>query len=351
MRRCGISIGMKKFETDKIQDLTEVFFAVIGGKPENIREIEEFMQKTPLNQLIFAADMERVLKYDGFFSDEVADAIYALLPVKIALNDRQNLILTPQAFRELNHKTSLKPASRAITISFSKATTIFDVHFRDKMSAVVWAIKEAKQKRLLREQEKAKEQAEQKKKQAELEKKLAQIEAQRAQEQERKKIAAEEAKLAEEKKTAERREKNRLRMRQYRAEHPEARKSYYKRLDTLSPEEQMRQRAANNSRNAVYREKNREKLRQSHNERRAKLKAENPELLKSLDKMHNESANRKETCRKYYQKHKAELALKAQANPMVKVYKQRYKVKKRLEKTGPILASLLQAILASKTPK
>ena len=33
---------------------------------------------------------------------------------------------------------------------------------------------------------------------------------------------------------------------------------------------------------------------------------------------------------------------------MIKVYKQRYKIKQRLKKTGPILLSLLQGIAATK---
>ena len=415
---------MKKFETDKIRDLTEVFFSVMGGEPESIKEIEEFMQKSPLRRLMFASDMERVLKFDGYFAEEVADAVYALLPVKIPLNDKQKMILTPQAFHKLNQQVGTRPACRVINISFPKAMEIYDEHFNDKISKVISTINDINQKkaqskaektppqesvapsvtpetpktaptenkpevkskteievktpeekiqetqteRMRLEEECRKLKAEKKKlseeyKKVRAERKRLEDERQKVDSEKaklaeaRKEIAAEKARLAEERKKLEaeekeleeKREKKRLYMRKRRAEHPEARKSYYKPFNTLPPEEQERLRAANKSRNAVYREKNREKLRLSHNERRAKLKAENPELLKSMDKMHNENANRKEIGQRYYQKHKEEIKQKAQANPMVKVYKKRYETKKRLEKTGPVLASLLQGLIAAKS--
>ena len=415
---------MKKFETDKIRDLTEVFFSVMGGEPESIKEIEEFMQKSPLRRLMFASDMERVLKFDGYFAEEVADAVYALLPVKIPLNDKQKMILTPQAFHKLNQQVGTRPACRVINISFPKAMEIYDEHFNDKISKVISAINDVNQKksqpkaektppqesvapsvmpetpktapienkpevksktetevktqeekiqetqteRMRLEEECRKLKAEKKKlseeyKKVRAERKRLEDERQKVDSEKaklaeaRKEIAAEKARLAEERKKLEaeekeleeKREKKRLYMRKRRAEHPEARKSYYKPLNTLSPEERERQREANNRRNAVYREKNREKLRQSHNERRAKLKAENPELLKEIDKMHNSTKNRKKAGRRYYKKHKKEIAQKARENPMVKVYKKRYEIKKRLEKTGPVLASLLQGLIAAKS--
>ena len=61
---------MKSFETDKLNDLSDVFYAVFGGRPDNIREMEEIMKTNNLNQLLFATDIEQILKYDGFFADE-----------------------------------------------------------------------------------------------------------------------------------------------------------------------------------------------------------------------------------------------------------------------------------------
>lgn len=78
------------------------------------------------------------------------------------------------------------------------------------------------------------------------------------------------------------------------------------------------------------------------------MKAKNPELLKELDKKNNAKANRKANCSRYYQKHKEEISLKSSNNPMVKVYKRRYQVKKRLQKTGPILSSLVAALAVAK---
>lgn len=144
------------------------------------------------------------------------------------------------------------------------------------------------------------------------------------------------------------REQNRLRMRKRRIDHPLERKSYYKKFATLTPDEQEKKRADNNRRNALYRAKNRERLRQKANARRANLKAENPELLKELDRKNNTRANRSEIGRRYYQKHKDEITMKAERNPMVKVYKKRYQIKKRLQKTGPILASLVAALAVTK---
>lgn len=415
---------MKPFAVEKLEDLADVFCAVIGGRPDNIREIEEYMLNSRLRWLFAAADMERILKYDGFFADETADAVYAILPTKLKLNPNKTIVLTPQAFQKLNRAKINKPASRIINISFPKAMEIYDEHFNDKISKIISAINDVNQKksqpkaektppqesvapsvmpetpktapiknkpevksktetevktpeekiqetqteRMRLEEECRKLKAEKKKlseeyKRVRAERKRLEDERQKVDSEKtklaeaRKEIAAEKARLAEERKKLEaeekeleeKREKKRLYMRKRRAEHPKARKSYYKPLNTLPPEEQERLRAANKSRNAVYREKNREKLRLSHNERRAKLKAENPELLKSMDKMHNENSNRKEIGQRYYQKHKEEIKQKSQANPMVKVYKKRYETKKRLEKTGPVLASLLQGLIAAKS--
>ena len=140
-------------------------------------------------------------------------------------------------------------------------------------------------------------------------------------------------------------------MRKYRAEHPGERKSYYKKLSTLSPEEQEKKRAENNRRNAVYRAKHREELRTKANARRANLKEENPELLKKLDKQNNERANRKEIGHRYYLKHKEEILQKTNQNPMSKIYKQRYETTQRLKKTGPVILSLVAAIAAAKSKR
>ena len=114
--------------------------------------------------------------------------------------------------------------------------------------------------------------------------------------------------------------------------------------------EQIQQRSANRRRNKKYRDNNNEAIRVRHNQRRAKMKEENPELLKALDKKHNETENRKIAGQKYYQTHKEEINRKAKENPKVKEYKKRYKNKKRFqEKTGVPILSLLQGIINAKS--
>ena len=132
---------MKKFETEKITDLSEVFFAVMGGQTEDIREMEEFMKTSPLNRLMHAVDLERILKYDGFFADEV-DAVYALLPLNIRLNEHKSILLTPQAFRKLNVAKVAMPASRFINIDFPKAYNVYCSAYPEKMRKLVKEIRD-----------------------------------------------------------------------------------------------------------------------------------------------------------------------------------------------------------------
>ncbi len=296
---------MKNFETDKITDLADVFYALLGGKPDNVKEIDAFMENSPLNRLLYTSDVVRILEFDGFFADETVLAVYSLLPIKIPVNKKQNIILSPKTFMRLNQERINRPSCHLINISFTQAQEIIQNEYDLKIQRVIETLADIR----MRKHEKP-----------------------------QPVMTKEDAK----------REKNKLRMRKFREEHPEQRKSYYKRFDTLTPEEQEKKRAGNNLRNAIYRAKNRERLRQKAVERRANMKAENPELLKELDKKHNSKANRSEIGRRYYQKHKKEIDKKVANNPKVKVYKQRYQTKKRLQKTGPMLASLLNGIIAAK---
>lgn len=464
---------MKKLELNKIDDLADLFCAIIGGRPESVEEIKSFMAQSPLNQLLFISDIERILDYDGFFAEEVIDAVYSLLPVKIPLDNDRKLVLTPQAFRKLNAAKISRPASRLINISFPKAMAVYNNHYETKFQKLVEVIHEIQQKKKIqkdeqtasritstektdqstsqetetskslppivvarlkkvaeerkgektpereksgntkyltkkdieekpgkevsapkvctdnsqtlqqeelteeqkeiiekdkrrrqkfqralrkaqKEQEKRREQKELlKQQQKEENERLLAEEQQRNKEekkrQERHQKAQKERLEKENPELAERREKNRLRMQKRRAENPEARKSYYVKYEDLSEEERERKRQANRERNRRYREAHRLELRKSHNERRAKMKAENPELLKELDKKNNAKANRQETCRRYYQNHKEELNQKARENPMTKIYKQRYKDKQqRLAQTDPVVSAILQKTLKSK---
>lgn len=296
---------MRNFETDKITDMADVFYAVLGGKPDNVKEIDAFMEHSPLKKLLYTSDIVRILEFDGFFADETVLAVYSLLPVKIRLNQKQSVIMSPTAFMKLNRERITRPHSRLINIPFPQAQEVMQNEYDLKIQRVIETLTDVKKKKY------------------------------------------EKPRQTMTKKDIER-EKNKLRMRKYRAEHPEKRKSYYKKFDDMTAEEQEKKRAENNRRNAIYRAKNRERLRQKAIARRAEMKTENPELLKELDKKNNAKANRSEIGRRYYQKHKEEINQKAAKNPMVKIYKQRYQTKKRLEKTGPMLASLLAGIAVAK---
>lgn len=476
---------MQKLELNKIDDLADIFCAIMGGRPDGVEEIKSFMEKSPLKQLMFASDIDRIIEYDGFFAEEVIDAVYSLLPVKIPLDEHRKLVLTPQAFRKLNAAKVSRPASRIINISFPKATEVYKSHFETKFQRLVEVIHEIQQKKktqmdeqtalritstekpstnapqeaetpkplppivvarlkkvaeekknkktperettrnikyltkkdieessmderlsqrkakrkiymdkyrtekkaeeekkkaeltpeelaliekekkrqrkqkrelnkALKEQEKRREQRELlKQQQKEENERLIAEEQQRNEEEKKRKEKKQNAKKKRLEKTnpklAEKREKNRLRMQKRRAENPEARKSYYVKYDDLPEEEREKKRQANRERNRRYREAHRLEIRKSHNERRARLKAENPELLKEMDRANNKKANRKETCHNYYQNHKEEVNRRTRENPMRKIYNQRYKEKKqRLAQTGPVISSLLVGILNAK---
>ena len=320
---------MKKLNIEKCEDLSDVFCAVMGGRPESIREIEAFIVQSPLKELFFAEDLNIVINYDGFFADETIDAVYAMLPAELTLKDDKKWIMTPQTFHKLNAQKIQRPASKLVNISFPKAFRASTLYLEPKILEVIKLVKEQKQRK-----ENAAKTAPAPKpveKPVVPKKTKAQIEAEEK-----------------ERKAAIRREKARLRMRKHRAEHPEARKSYYVRYADLSPEEREKQQKANRERNRVYREKNREKIRKTRNEQRAKMKQENPELLKEIDRQHNANANRKESCRRYYERHKQEVLQRTNNNPMKKVYNARYKAKKRLQQTAPIIASIVQGVLNSK---
>lgn len=430
---------MKKFETEKITDLSEIFFALMGGCPEDIREIENFMKTSPLNQLMFASDIERIIKYDGFFPDETVDAVYSLLPIEIPLGANKNEILMPQAFRKINAARVALPASRVIDISFPKAISVYTQNYSDKnkkLVRILCNIKDQREENLLyptnsslnsevknekqtpiktkrpyrsarktrygsrykkgelpqfvvkqmqkvkeekerqqkedknrqkeekklrcsreKQQQKAQEretyklQKEQEKEiknalkrlkaEKEKEEKLKKQEAskiyiqrknrrqqkqilrereqqQRLRQEEQVKVWQEIARLDNKKQELEKRkntpfeqlsvedqekEKQRRRMAELRKWRP--RKDTRIKIEDLTPEEQEIVREANRRRNAVYRVRHREEIRASRNEARARLKQDDPELLKEMDRKNNAKPARKKAARNYYLTHNA----------------------------------------------
>ena len=377
---------MRPFETNKIDNLADVFCAVIGGRPDSIREIDDFIKTSNLKQLLSAPDIEKVIKYDGFFADETIDAVYALLPVKLKLNSHLSMILTPQAFRKLNAATISKPASRLININFQKALSVTIFQFEKKFKEVKEAIEILQQQRKKAEEErKQKELLEQQKKQAELEKlpqKTPEQQAilQKRKEKEKKKSAKQietlriiiqldkkKQELEERSNTpldelppkTRKKEKNRRRVAAARAKKAQEqaslptteqpKKSSRPKLKDLPKEQQDAIRAANRRHNDVYRAINRAEIRARQNAARAKMKIENPEKLKELDHKSNTSEAHKRASNNNYILNKEKKDQQNKNNPNRSSINKKYKAKKRFaERTGPTILSLLQGIALAK---
>lgn len=294
---------MKKFETQKANDLSDVFFAVMGGRPEKIEEVESFMAHSPLQKLFFTADMNRILEYDGFFAEEAVDAVYALLPVKIPLSETHEWLMTPQEFRRLNAARINRPASRYIDIPLSKTTEIFFTYLKPKICEL---------KRLREEAVQNKPNFQPLAEKTELPK-------------------APEAKT-----------------RDVFTKQDQADMS----LNALckEKEEEFRAAARRARNNVVYRQRHKEEISQKRKQKRLKLKAENPDLLKEMDKKRNSRRKISGADRRYFQKHKAEIRTRLRANPKTNEYKRKHRNKKRFEtKTGPQILALLNGIMIAKS--
>ena len=308
---------MKEFQVEKIEKLEDVFYALMGGAPKDIKEIKEFLAHNKLNELLYSTDIERILEFDGFFAEETVDAIYSLLPAKIPLSGNRKWIMPPQVFRRLNHDKAMKSNSIIITIPFSMANKVYRQNIDGKMSEVIQIIHDLKQKKEGKRCKNTKS----------------------AQDDQLKNLKAELKKI-----------KSRINTKKYRMNHPDAQKSYYVKIEDLSEEQKEARRAENRKHNRKYRAMHRNEIRRKANERRSRLKEENPELLKEKDKEANRKANRKEICKRYYEKHKAEISQKAAQNPKVKIYKARYKAKKKLEKQRQATGQVVGAVsLAEKS--
>lgn len=288
---------MEKYKKDTIDNLADIFCAWAGGYPENRQETETFLKESHLDELIGINDFDRIINHDAYFCEENAMAVYALIPVKLKLKSAE-IALSPQEFNRINFKTSYLPQSQHLNISFSHSGNILEKFFPDKLHCWEEHQNNVKKEKIL----------------------------------------------------SRRREKARLSMRKYRAEHPEkaaeiSRKAWRKK--TEEQKEAIRQ--ASRIRNRKYREEHRIDIRIRHTKRREKLKQENPELLREKDRLANLNADRTQICKRYYEKHKDIIAEKARANPKTKEYKQRYKAKKRFQNTtGKIILPLLYGIINSK---
>ena len=128
---------MKSHPVKKVENLEDVFFAVLGGEPETNTELREFAESNPLGKLLYNNDIDKVLYHDGYFAEEVVDAVYALLPYVIPLADDQQCIMRPQTFRKLNSDKSKLPGSKLVDVSFPRAFEVYSKYFNHKVGVVI----------------------------------------------------------------------------------------------------------------------------------------------------------------------------------------------------------------------
>lgn len=310
---------MKKYNLDNIETLSDVFTAWLGGEPENTAEVKEFLQKSKLERLMSGSDVEKIIFHSGYFAPELVPAVYALLPPTLPVKGGKEKAVFAQTFYRMNNKVFRHPYSCLINIDFVRGVAVYKefgaakkeimeknkIKFRNMNYALVSPDAHKKAYERLKER------------------------------------------LTDEQKAA-LREKARIRMQKYRKENPEkvveSRQANRLKQQKKTPVEKMMDLFASRVRGKLYREKHKDDIRQRRQQARAELKKNNPELLKEIDYKHNCSANRTKIGKAYYERHKEEIKRKAQENPKTKEYKRRYKIKKRLEKTGPVLAALLQGL-------
>lgn len=153
--------------------------------------------------------------------------------------------------------------------------------------------------------------------------------------------------IGDDKKILIKREKNRLKMAQYRAEHPEYRKQEnkrdYERRGGANMTEERREQLEKAKQK--YADTHKKEISKRAAVKRLKMKEENPELLKQLDYEKNHAENRKEIRKRYRERNRVELRERARNNPKEKEWSKRYKAKVRFRtKTGHKILSLLEAI-------
>lgn len=316
---------MESFSKNRIDNLSDVFCAWIGGIPENDNEIKYFLSKhEDVAELLHHRDIEHIVHFHGYFPPETLKAVYSLIPPQVKLANGKKFAVFEQDFEKMNTAESKRINARIVNVDMKTAYNVYINKYADKymfMKANLKKFRSSNQRVLNPDQQKE------------------------WYKQRQLKMGEEEKEL--------KREKAREYRRKWRAEHPEnaaieaakqrERRKNRSELQILS--DKITSRKANRK----YRKNNREQIRLRRKNDRLRLKEENPELLKELDKKSNSSPKRAEICHNYYQKHKDEINRKAKENPMVQVYKNRYQIKKRWqEKTGVKVMSLLQAIISAK---
>lgn len=316
---------MEAFVKNKINTLSDVFCAWMGGIPENDNEIKYFLSKhEDLAKLLTHRDIEHIVHFHAYFPDETLKAVYSLIPARVKLaNGREFAVFEPH-FIQMNTAEIKRINSRAVNTDMRIAYNIYIHNYAEKymyMKKNYNKFRAANQRAINPEQ---------------------------AKEWYRNR----QLNMSEEEKEL-KRKKAREYARKWRAEHPEsaveAAAKQRKRRQNRSEFQIINDRITSRRANRKYRQNHKEEISQRQKESRLRLKEQNPELLKEMDKKANFSPKRAEICRTYYQKHKEEINRKAKENPNTQIYKKRYRIKKRWqETTGPMVMNLLQALALHK---
>ena len=318
-------VKMEAFVKNKINTLSDVFCAWMGGIPENDNEIKYFLSRhEDLAKLLTHRDIEHVVHFHAYFPDEALKAVFSLIPARVKLANGKEFAVFEPHFIQMNTAEIKRINSRAINVNMKKAYDVYINNYADKymlMAANYNKFRTANQRALNPEQ--AKEW-----------------------------YRSRQLNMSEEEKEL-KRKKAREYARKWRAEHSEsavkAAAKQRKRRQNRSEFQIINDRITSRKANRKYRKNHKEEIRQKQKETRLRLKEQNPELLKEMDNKINSSPKRAEICRTYYQKHKEEINRKAKENPNTQIYKKRYKIKKRWqEKTGPTVMNLLQALALHK---
>lgn len=302
-----------------IDTLAEVFQICLNNS--KAPSLDAFLKGNDLSKLLTSSDLQRLIDGKACFSKETVMAVYGLLPLKFRF-DSIELNLFPQAFYRLNHRSGLQKDVAILNISLSRADAIYQEYTTDKLKFI-----KENMCRLRHQNERAKNPE-------------SFIAANRRYYQN---MSEEEKKRLN--------EERKLRMRQYRAAHPESVKidnqKAKERLKKLSDIEKLSRAMANRQRNKKYRETHKEEIAEKQRLYRKKL---DPEIAKQRQQKYYQSEKRKQSSKAYYEAHKQEILAKAKDNPQTKIYQQKYKSKKRFqERTGVKILALLQALADAKS--
>ena len=310
---------MSKYNKNSIDKLSDIFLA--WQEEYNATAYKKnFINDSGLSKLFNEADLQMLIDDRACIAPDLAMSVYALIPVKLQLKNIK-LAVFPQVFYRLNLR-AFKQNALILNISPEQAKKVYAQYYPSKQNFI------SKNINTLRyENQKAKNPE--------------QIKA--ANQRYLDKLSPDEKKV--------RNERKKLYMREHRALHPEtiaaSNKKSKERFSNLSAIEKLEKKIAARIRNKKYRETHKEELAEKNKLYREK---QDPEAAKQKRDQYNKSAEHKQSAKNYYESHKQEILAKAKNNAQTKIYKQRYKAKKRFqEKTGAMIFALLNAIQQNKS--